>query len=79
MPFEEIDLSGIQTDRALDWPSKVTTSAAGRPPVAGHDPARTFLDRLLVVLKADDRNPWPGPWCTPKRWANRSSPCSAAM
>ena len=53
MPFEEIDLSGIRTYRALDRPSKVTTSAEGRPPVAGMT-LRTFLDCLPAVLKADD-------------------------
>ncbi len=53
MPFEEIDLSGIRTYCALERPSKVTTSAEGRPPVVGMT-LRAFLDCLPAVLKAED-------------------------
>lgn len=53
MPYQEIDLSSVQTYLAVERASKVTTRTEGKPPRAGMT-MREFLDNLPMLLKADD-------------------------
>ncbi len=53
MPYDEIDLSGLRTYKAVKRTSKVTTDHEARPPYQGMRFSE-FLDRLPTVLKAKE-------------------------